>query len=369
MRSFAVLARLLAIVIVGCAPRADPSGAVPTAVGVDTLAPGPAAPNPPATTEAPDGAAGPATTTERNVDVTGRYYLVLGGVSGYTLSLEQTGTSVSFTLDFGRGSLSGAGSTDGANVRLTASVPLSLNLVLAISADSTTFTGTFVLETPEQVTEGTVTMSTSPWPSYDLDELGLPTLVEADYIEPAAIEWVSLFRSSEGHDFVDEVETCRSMKHYFTPLPSVDWSTIAIASPIDGTVAGWSNEGRGTTLTVASTEFPGVEVTIFHITPNVPLSLGKSVAAGEVLGTHAGPEGNSDVAVGIVTPGGYRLVSYFDVMSDAVFETYAALGASSRSDFIIPAADRDADPLSCEGETFTSFGTLPRRFDLHHGAS
>jgi hypothetical protein len=59
------------------------------------------------------------------------------------------------------------------------------------------------------------------------------------------------------------------------------------------------------------------------------------------------------------------LVSYFDVMTDDVFRDHEARGASSRSDSVITAAERDADPLMCEGEEFSISGTLPQWFDLN----
>ena len=89
------------------------------------------------------------------------------------------------------------------------------------------------------------------------------------------------------------------------------------------------------------------------------------MTAGDPLGTHYRSTGNSDIAVGIVTPDGYMLVSYFDVMTDDVFQSYEARGASSRSDFIITATERDADPLTCDGEEFSSSGTLLQWFEFN----
>jgi len=51
-------------------------------------------------------------------------------------------------------------------------------------------------------------------------------------------------------------------------------------------------------------------------------------------------------------------VSWFEVMTDAVFQRYAARGIASRESLIISRAERDAEPLTCSGETFTSFGTI-----------
>jgi len=306
------------------------------------------------------------------LDVTGQYYVAVGGVPRYRLSLNQTESSVTFSLEREGTSLTGTGTVDGRSVSLTTEgdAPVSLTLSLEFSAELTSFTGTWDYTTTGQSSNGTVTGSTSPWTTYDVTTKGLPLLIEANYIDLEPIDWVSLFRSSSGHDFIDDFEVCRSMKHYFNPISTVEWSEIEVYSPINGTIVGWSNESdKGTALTIESSAFPGVAVTAFHVSLTSPPAIGDTVAAGDLLGTHYGSESNSDIAVGIVTPDGYMLVSYFDVMTDDVFRDYEARGASSRSDFVITAAERDADPLTCEGEEFSSSGTLPQWFDLNVSSS
>lgn len=66
----------------------------------------------------------------------------------------------------------------------------------------------------------------------------------------------------------------------------------------------------------------------------------------------------SDIAIRIETPAGARLVSYFDAMTDDVFQSYQARGVPSRSAMVIGRAERDASPLTCAGEAFTSAGLL-----------
>ena len=309
--------------------------------------------------------------TPAPIDVTGQYYVAVGGVPRYLLSLSQTGSSVTFSLEHVGMTLNGTGTIDGQSISLTTGGgPPSLTLSLEFAAGSTSFTGTYDYTNTEQSSNGTITGSSSPWTTYDVTTSGLPVLIEADYINLGSIEWVSLFRSSSGHDFSDDLEVCRSMKHYFNPISTVDWSAIQIYSPTDGTIVGWSNEGdKGTTITIGSSAFPGVVVTAFHVSLSSPPSIGDTVAAGDPLGTHYGSESNSDIAVGIVTPDGYLLVSYFDVMTDDVFQDYEAHGASSRSDFIITASERDADPLTCDGEEFSSSGTLPQWFEFQRSDS
>jgi len=51
-------------------------------------------------------------------------------------------------------------------------------------------------------------------------------------------------------------------------------------------------------------------------------------------------------------------------MTDDVFQPYEARGASSRDRFVITATERDGDPLTCEGEEFSSSGSLAEWFHL-----
>ena len=92
------------------------------------------------------------------------------------------------------------------------------------------------------------------------------------------------------------------------------------------------------------------------------LVAGSTVTSGQQLG-HARMDNDGsvthdfDIGAHINTLTGVRYVSYFELMDDAVFSGYSSFG-SNRSDFMITVAERDADPLTCDGETFTSFGSL-----------
>ena len=168
-----------------------------------------------------------------------------------------------------------------------------MTLSLEFASDLTSLTDTLVYTTAEQRTDQTVTASTNPWTTYDVTTNGLPLPVKANYIDLGSIDWVSLFRSSSGHDFVDDFEVCRSMKHYFQPLSTVDWSAIAVYSPIQGNIVGWANEGdKGTTITIESSAFPGVFVTVFHVSLTSSPQIGDAVSAGDNLGTHYGSASN-----------------------------------------------------------------------------
>jgi hypothetical protein len=210
-----------------------------------------------------------------------------------------------------------------------------------------------------------LTSSTSPLPggeTYVVNSNGIPRFVESDYIELWKIERISRFRSGEGHDYSDDFESCRSMKHYFQPSNTVSWASIQVRSPVAGTVSRFNQEGlagSGTRIRIKSRDFPAFYFILFHVQTNGAMLVGDSVTAGQLLGTHVGTQTISDIAVGVNTPKGWKLLSYFDVMTDSVFARYQARGIASRADVIISKEARDNDPLTCDGETFAGRGNLP----------
>jgi len=185
-----------------------------------------------------------------------------------------------------------------------------------------------------------------------------PKFVSINYIELDKIERISKFRSGIGHDYSDGFESCRSMKHYFQPKSNIDWSQIKIFSPVDGTVVRIFEEWAGTQVQVQSTTVPSCTMIIFHIALQKPLIVGDAVSAGQLLGMHIGSQTMSDIAVGFSVQNNWKLVSYFDVMSDSLFQQYSVRGISSRNECIISKEARDADSLKCSGETFGSSGTM-----------
>jgi hypothetical protein len=201
---------------------------------------------------------------------------------------------------------------------------------------------------------------------YDLDALGVPKFVGRDYIDLTSIARISRFRSGIGHDYSDDVERCRSMKHYFQPRGDVDWGAVSIFAPVAGRVTDMRAETTfGTQVQIVPNEQPAMTLIIFHVRPEAALASGSAVSSGQRLGTHFGSQTMSDIAIRAQTPRGMRFVSYFDAMSDSLFQGYAARGVSTRSAMIVSASERDADPLSCVGEQFRATGTLPNWIDLH----
>jgi hypothetical protein len=186
----------------------------------------------------------------------------------------------------------------------------------------------------------------------------VPKFVSTGYIELDKITRISKFRSSIGHDYSDDFESCRSMKHYFMPKSDINWSDIKIFSPVKGTVSKIYQEWAGTQVQISSEDYPNVLFTIFHINLSGPLNVGDVVSAGQQLGTHIGSQTLSDIAVSINTPEGRRLVSFFDIMTAAAFQGYQSRGLISPTDLILSKEARDSDPLNCNGQSFINSGTL-----------
>ena len=125
--------------------------------------------------------------------------------------------------------------------------------------------------------------------------------ISINYIGLEKIERISKFRSGIGHDYHDDVESCRSMKHYFQPKSTVDWSSITIVCPVSGTVVRIFDEWAGTQVQIQPAIQSSYTIIIFHIALLHPLNIGDTVTAGQLLGTHIGPQTMSDIAVGVST--------------------------------------------------------------------
>ncbi|MEK7202076.1 MAG: hypothetical protein AAB669_00880 [Patescibacteria group bacterium] len=210
---------------------------------------------------------------------------------------------------------------------------------------------------------------------YGIDRSNLPQFIEADFVDLSKIYSISKFRSGEGHDFSGNGETCRSMKHYFTPQrnESVQWrevngqqlpplpdgkTDILIYSPVDGRIMSMSDENTpiGKQISIIPTQESQFNIRLFHIYPLEGIGSGSQVKAGQQIGVIGANQG-TDIAIQAgAMPWNDTFISYFDVMSDSLFATYQARGVSSRSDFIFTKEYRDANPLQCNGEQFVRSG-------------
>ena len=195
--------------------------------------------------------------------------------------------------------------------------------------------------------------------SWDLDAQGVPRFITHHYIDLPSISRISRFRSGEGHDYSDSVETCRSMKHYFVPrYTTLDASTIPVYSPIDGEIFRLRQEWAGVQIEIRSKDYPAFRPILFHVNATIPLSEGMSLAAGQRLGTHIGAQTGSDVAIAVDSTQGLRYVSWFDAITDELMASFTAQGMASRSAAIISRAERDASPLTCSAGAFANAGFL-----------
>ncbi len=222
-------------------------------------------------------------------------------------------------------------------------------------------------QTPEPSTENPPSTGGPPPPppsTWDVATQGIPKFATHDYIELSKISRVSKFRSGAGHDYSDDFEHCRSMKHYYDTPKDASASSVRIYAPFSGTVTRTSPEWAGVQIHITSTDYPAFTAIFFHVTPAGGISEGVTVTAGQRIGTHVGSQTSSDFAIAVSEAAGRRLVSWFHVMNDAVFATYRARGMTSRDQAVISKASRDAAPLSCTGETFANSGTLANWVDL-----
>jgi hypothetical protein len=197
--------------------------------------------------------------------------------------------------------------------------------------------------------------------TYDLATLGPPKILNADYIDLSKIGRISRFRSTVGHSFTNGLETCRSMKHYFEPKLSVDWTSVDIYAPASGTILGIRTDGSaGYQIRFRPVDLPAFDISLFHVNIDSGIVKGLWVHAGERIGKHASSFTMSDIAVGQGPKEGGDLISYFEVITDEVFALYQARGVTSREAAIITKEERDSDLVPCVGEEqFTVHGTIP----------
>lgn len=202
------------------------------------------------------------------------------------------------------------------------------------------------------VTTTPSTVSPAPTTSVPVYTPGspLPQVVTASYFPVELVQRVSRFRSGFGHDNSDDFESCRSMKHYFVADQTFDHTTIEIRAPFDGEVVETRVErlqNGGTQLTIRSSAAPAFYAILFHVTTTV--KVGDTLTSGELVGHHVGNFTASDIAIFADLGDNRRqLVSAFELMTDEIFEQFRLRGAVSREQFIIPVAERDAAPLTCD---------------------
>ena len=209
----------------------------------------------------------------------------------------------------------------------------------------------------------------------------LPQFIETDYTELNKISRISRFRSGIGHDYSDSFESCRSMKHYYEPYEEYRTNyEIKTFSPVNGIVHSIENEQHGSSegltnkqIRIRSELHSDIIIVLFHVDLiSSDISVGTYVNAGELLG-HARvyypdvPDSGStfDIAVWQEISLGVRYISYFDIVSEDLFQSYIDRGVLFRSDLIITKEERDDYPLVCdENGIFSNQGPIINWVDL-----
>ena len=312
---------------------------------------------------------------ERNhEDFTGIYCLNLQNLE---MRIDQDGADVTFSLNSDLLN-NGTGTISDDTLILTAftsgSELFSARLIFAANRNS--FAGTFVIKNSDgqSALEGILNGNKGECAEYDIDTKGIPKFVDNNFTQLDKIDKISKFRSGFGHSYTDGNETCRSMKHYFNPYERFrDNDIVEIYSPANGIITSVLNDGHGASIglknkeiQIKSADQPAFIFIFFHCDIiSEAIASGKSVQAGELLGYARlyyedlqQYTTSFDIAVSVNTPVGMRLISYFDVLDDQVFNEYVSRGANSRSDFVITREARDGSPLQCNGETFLNSGIL-----------
>lgn len=198
-------------------------------------------------------------------------------------------------------------------------------------------------------------------PTWNPDRDGVPQLARALPFDVAVLARISRFRSGTGHDFSDGVERCRSMKHYLWPVGgdpgaahAPSWTTLEVRAPAAGRFTRIDDDGSfGKQLYLESTENPAFTFRLFHVAPEPGIVVGREVDVGTLLGHHAGDGTYSDVAVEARQTLGARMVSFVEMLTDDAFAPLQARGVANRQALVISREERDAAPLSCNGEQFT----------------
>ncbi len=290
---------------------------------------------------------------------------------------QETGDSVTFMLQTGM-LMNGTGSIRGDSLFLAALTEDSaaFSSEVRFSENRRQFSGPFRITGPdgEINIQGDLVGLKGACAKFDIETSGIPRFITHDFTELSKIKMISRFRSGFGHSYTDGTEYCRSMKHYYTPYESYRKNnTVKIFSPVKGTIVTCLKdyEAGGSALQNIEVHIrpdtqPAFDLTLFHCDlVSDAVKPGKQVQSGELIGTatmyyEAWQETvtSFDIAVWVSTPSGSRLVSYFEVLSDSVFDAYQARGVESRENFIITEAERDADFLTCDGEAFENEGQL-----------
>jgi hypothetical protein len=318
---------------------------------------------------------------DNQTDFSGIYCL---NIQNLEMTIVRSGTKVAFSLSNNL-LLGGTGTVKGDSLQLNAFTADSalFSADLCFCGDRQSFSGPFqIMDKTDLVTiKGVLLGTKGACAIYDIAENDIPKFVETDFTDLSKIEKISKFRSGFGHSYTDGSEICRSMKHYYTPYEMYRKNRlIGIYSPVNGTITSVISEEESggdslinNEIQIRPDEQPAFSIVLFHCDiVSAVIEAGKQVQAGELLGyarlfyeRQSRVVTSYDIAVWVNTLSGARLISYFEIMEDSVFDRYITRGVQSRQDFIISFESREADLLECNGETFKTEGNLENWVTLH----
>ncbi|MCK4814712.1 hypothetical protein KA005_02990 [bacterium] len=306
------------------------------------------------------------------VDFSGRFYVIMGPNPRGIMDVTQSDNGIIFTLVGAGFSAEGTGTVTENIMTLSASFSQlgSFEASVTSSDDGESFSGFWTIS-GQTFMEGTLSGTRTQWETYDIEAFGIPLFISVDCIELSKMEKVSKFRSGHGFDYSDDFETCRSMKHSFALKPGENPAACQIFAPFNGTVIGTLEDWEGTTFWKGTTiglqpdSFKAFWVLIYHVNLDSSFQVGDHVNAGQILGKPKKEDGGTTIAVWVHTPNGDKLLSYFQVISDNLFVLYQQRGLYSREAAIISKEERDANPLTCQGEEIIDKGTLAHWFFLN----
>ena len=184
--------------------------------------------------------------------------------------------------------------------------------------------------------------------------------IKTDFIELDKIKRISKYRAGYGHDYSrPSNEKCRSMKHYYWAKGGMPggshtpaWTSIKYFSPVDGKISALRDKKDmdGDTeyqFMIIPDQQPSYYLNFFHVNLLPEFQKGGKVKEGQHIGYLSDEYVHGEIAVQT----GSTLVSYFDIITDELFDQYKKKGAKSREDFAISKEERDKKPLNCDPKT------------------
>lgn len=238
---------------------------------------------------------------------------------------------------------------------------LSLIIIVILIIYGTIFLIRYTI--PEPVNEGVC---------YDVDSEGIPTFVNTNFIELDKIEYIKRFRSGYGTSQSNDFESCRTMVHAFIPFEEY-WSVdreIKVFSPVKGTIVKigqplvndsgdwvYKDSKYLSSISIRPADFPAFIIKINYIDiSQMNVYMGRSLSEGQHIGyanlqlAHSvfkSPFISINIKVNTCPSNYEKKLSYFDVMTDKVFQEFKDRGATNREEFIISKEERDSHPLNC----------------------